>query len=73
MTDRPPLNPPSTPMCEEFYWLYWQWAACAPELKLQKEGWKAKIIDHRATCPVCQARMTEMTELARNAVHPEIK
>lgn len=70
MTDRPPLNPFSTPRCEEFNWLYWQWAACAPELKSQKEGWKAKIIDHRASCPVCQARAVERNELAKRAVEP---
>jgi len=38
---------------------------CAQELKERRDR-------HRAECPACRAQTAELTEAARNAVHPEL-
>jgi len=74
MTNRPALNPPQTQMCQEYSSLFWQWAACAPELASLRLYWAGKIDEHIATCPLCQERIRGMKERAmrrQNAVETE--
>jgi hypothetical protein len=64
------LNPPQTPLCKEYLSLRLNWIQ---SLGGKREESYGKMILHRATCPVCQARKAEFDELARNAREPDVK
>jgi hypothetical protein len=72
MTDRPPLNPPATPLCAEYLSLRLNWIQTTRGTKYYSKA-LGKLSAHYATCPICQARKAEFDELARNAKEPEVK
>jgi len=66
------INSFSTPQCPEFNRLDKKWI----DLAATGESWidaYNEMSQHRASCELCQARMAEMTELARNALELEVK
>jgi hypothetical protein len=71
MTDRPPLNPPETPQCQEYLKMENTWRIWVMLGDKRANELKSHLILHRASCPLCQARMAENNELARNAREPE--
>jgi len=71
MTDKP-LVPPKTPTCQEYLTLYSKWAKSAMGGQAWMEAYN-KMSEHRATCPLCQARMEEFNELARNAKETRVE
>ena len=78
MTDHPQqLNPPQTPLCQEYNELREMWRRYFWQSKTVNEVTAKALFDkihtHRASCPVCQARKAEFDELARNAKEPEVK
>ena len=73
MPEKVELNPPETPMCPEYNFLFDQWHHAVKYNTDAQFYFADRIKDHRASCPVCQARMKAMTELAKNAKEPEVK
>lgn len=65
------LNPFGTPRCAEYDDILWHYRHAVKYNTDAQFYFALRIKEHRASCPVCRAHMTEANELAKKAKEPQ--